>query len=215
MTRKKRLSASERRADIIRKAAGVFAAKGLHGATTREIAEVCSVNEALLYRHFRSKEILFTASIKWLYDEMMNRWLQHISTAPDGMSALCDLISFQVEGLTENPQWAANMVHAAGACKGIPEVEEILAKWFRTGHDYVAGIVRKGIQDGSIQPDVDPDAVAYLIRALVWGFSCFILVGFGKEETGYEPLEVLKNVLCPRLATDPGAHGTSSAPPEA
>jgi AcrR family transcriptional regulator len=55
-----RLTASERRGDILTASLSLFARHGLHGVTTRQIAEAAGVSEALLYRHFRSKEELYS-----------------------------------------------------------------------------------------------------------------------------------------------------------
>src|SRR5262249_62281663 len=39
----------------------VFAAKGFHGTTTRELAQAAEVSEALLFKHFPNKEALYSA----------------------------------------------------------------------------------------------------------------------------------------------------------
>src|SRR5215467_12996053 len=54
-----RLSAVDRRQQIIRAASTLFARRGYRGTTTREIAERARINEALLFRHFPSKEKLY------------------------------------------------------------------------------------------------------------------------------------------------------------
>lgn len=56
---KKKLSAEERRDSILEAAVPLFARCGFRGTTTREIAKAARVSEALLYRHFPSKEVLF------------------------------------------------------------------------------------------------------------------------------------------------------------
>src|SRR5215471_3121882 len=56
-----RLSSEERRAAIIKAVRRTFAEKGFHGTTTRELAEAAGVSEALLFKHFPTKEALFTA----------------------------------------------------------------------------------------------------------------------------------------------------------
>ena len=43
---------------ILRAATGVFAKRGVSGATTREIAQRARVNEVTLFRHFKNKEEL-------------------------------------------------------------------------------------------------------------------------------------------------------------
>jgi AcrR family transcriptional regulator len=61
-----RLSAIDRRQQILEVASGLFARKGYQGTTTREIAEEAGVNEALLFRHFPSKENLYWKLIEEL-----------------------------------------------------------------------------------------------------------------------------------------------------
>ncbi len=61
-----RLTASDRRQQILEAASGLFARKGYQGATTREIAEEAGINEALLFRHFPSKENLYWTLIEEL-----------------------------------------------------------------------------------------------------------------------------------------------------
>jgi AcrR family transcriptional regulator len=61
-----RLSAIDRRQQILEAASGIFARKGYEGSTTREIAEQAGVNEALLFRHFPTKENLYWTLIEEL-----------------------------------------------------------------------------------------------------------------------------------------------------
>ena len=56
-----RLSSEERRAAIISAVQRVFAEKGFHGTTTRELAQAAGVSEALLFKHFPNKEALYAA----------------------------------------------------------------------------------------------------------------------------------------------------------
>jgi AcrR family transcriptional regulator len=58
-----RLSSEERRQAIVEAVRGVFADKGFHGTTTRELAKAAGVSEALLYKHFPSKESLYSAML--------------------------------------------------------------------------------------------------------------------------------------------------------
>jgi AcrR family transcriptional regulator len=54
-----RLTAAARREAILEASLRLFAEHGLHGVTTRQIAEACGISEALLYRHFPGKESLY------------------------------------------------------------------------------------------------------------------------------------------------------------
>ena len=58
-----RLSSEDRRRAIVDAVKGVFADKGFDGTTTRELANAAGVSEALLYKHFPSKESLYAAML--------------------------------------------------------------------------------------------------------------------------------------------------------
>ena len=53
------LDSDERRKAIVRAAVPLFARKGFAGTTTRELAEAAGISEALLFKHFPSKQLLY------------------------------------------------------------------------------------------------------------------------------------------------------------
>jgi AcrR family transcriptional regulator len=57
----KRIPGQVRKAKIIRSAASLFAEKGFSGTKTREVAVRAGVSEALIFKHFPSKEDLYAA----------------------------------------------------------------------------------------------------------------------------------------------------------
>jgi AcrR family transcriptional regulator len=57
------MTATQRREAILRAAAPVIAQAGLHGTSVREIAEAAGVSEALLYKHFPSKQALYEEAL--------------------------------------------------------------------------------------------------------------------------------------------------------
>ncbi len=61
MANGKRMQHEKRREAILTAVAPIFARKGLHGATTRELAAAAGISEALLYKHFPSKSAIFHA----------------------------------------------------------------------------------------------------------------------------------------------------------
>ena len=58
-----RLPARDRRLQIMEAAKELFARQGFEGTTTRQIAERARVNEAIIFRHFPTKEELYWAII--------------------------------------------------------------------------------------------------------------------------------------------------------
>lgn len=56
-----RMSGSDRRNQLVEAALEVFARKGFEGTTTKEVAAAAGVTEAIIFRHFPSKQALYTA----------------------------------------------------------------------------------------------------------------------------------------------------------
>ena len=57
------MSAVARKEAIVEAVQDVFAEKGFDGTTTRDLAKAAGVSEALLYKHFPSKESLYAAML--------------------------------------------------------------------------------------------------------------------------------------------------------
>ena len=58
-----RLTGEVRKEAIVQAVRDVFAEKGFDGTTTRELAKAAGVSEALLYKHFPSKQSLYAAML--------------------------------------------------------------------------------------------------------------------------------------------------------
>jgi TetR/AcrR family transcriptional regulator len=61
---KLRLNATDRRTQILAAAMDVFSERGFHGARTRDLAEKAGVSEALIFRHFPTKEDIIRAILE-------------------------------------------------------------------------------------------------------------------------------------------------------
>ena len=69
ITTRKRISAPERRQTILVAARKLFAERGFEGAKTSRIAAAAGISEALLYRHFPSKEALYRSVLRHMVRE--------------------------------------------------------------------------------------------------------------------------------------------------
>lgn len=60
-----RMCAGDRRQQIAEVAMRLFSERGFRGTTTKEIAQAAGVSEAIIFRHFATKEELYTAIIDY------------------------------------------------------------------------------------------------------------------------------------------------------
>jgi len=59
------MCADERRLQIVKVAMRLFSERGFRGTTTKEIAQAAGVSEAIIFRHFATKDDLYTAIIDY------------------------------------------------------------------------------------------------------------------------------------------------------
>jgi TetR/AcrR family transcriptional regulator len=86
---------SEQRAAILAGAIGVFAEKGLKGATIRAVGRAAGVNSALIYYYFDDKEALFVEAIK----EVMRGLVGHLEAEKRPFAGGRDRLSYLVNGI--------------------------------------------------------------------------------------------------------------------
>ncbi len=121
MKARKRVSSEERRELILEAVIPVFAEKGFHGATTRTLAEAAGVSEALLYKHFPSKDSLYAAIfLRHLGEKTEQPETQALLAEPPSTSKLVRLLQLMFHDIAEPhddclARLMAQSVHSDGA----------------------------------------------------------------------------------------------------
>src|SRR5882762_10098949 len=95
-----RMTCEERRTKILAGVRKIFARKGLDGATTRELAREAGVSEALLYKHYPSKEALYQAMLTSCGSEFDTE-LDRINTLEASTSTLVLLVHFLTSSMVQ------------------------------------------------------------------------------------------------------------------
>ena len=86
---------SERRARILEAAVGVFADRGLKGATTRLVGQAARVNSALLYYYYDCKDALFTEAVTMV----LEKFLAHLRSRRRAFRGARERLQFLVDGV--------------------------------------------------------------------------------------------------------------------
>jgi AcrR family transcriptional regulator len=89
-----RLDSDERRKAIVLAAVPLFARNGFAGTTTRELAAAAGVSEALLFKHFPSKESLYREILALGCEG--DPALEKLATLPASTGTLVDIVRFMV-----------------------------------------------------------------------------------------------------------------------
>ena len=98
-----KMSSADRRIGIINAARKVFVEKGFYRTTTRELAEAAGVSEALLFKHFPSKEALYSAIQKSCFKEEGSRLNERLESLEPSTSALVYLVRDLVSHVLGGP----------------------------------------------------------------------------------------------------------------
>ncbi|WP_019203664.1 TetR/AcrR family transcriptional regulator [Tsukamurella sp. 1534] len=83
----KRMSGSDRRAQVLAVAAKEFAQHGLHGASTDEIAREAGITQAYVFRIFGTKKALFLELVRAAFDRLVDGMRDAVGES-DGLDAL-------------------------------------------------------------------------------------------------------------------------------
>ncbi len=85
---RRRLSAAERRDELLDAASEVFARAGYHGASLEEIAQTAGVSKALIYEHFASKRELHAELVARHASEIFRRLQANAELGTNGEDRL-------------------------------------------------------------------------------------------------------------------------------
>ncbi|MEZ4647826.1 MAG: TetR/AcrR family transcriptional regulator [Candidatus Eisenbacteria bacterium] len=188
---KKRLSADERRAQILEVAGTVFAEEGFAGAKIRQIAKACGVTEALLYKFFPSKEVLFqeTLGAKVAAADVQS----FLDTLPNDLTLeeVFGRVARRILEVGIGDEILHRLLLAA-SLSGVPETRSLYVTWRLPYIEFLSRIVAEGVERGELR-SVDPVLTARAFVGLVMDcvISCQLWNDAG--EAVREPDALIRN----------------------
>jgi AcrR family transcriptional regulator len=109
-------TAEERREEILQAAERVFAARGLHGTPTMEIAKAAGISQAYLFRLFPTKAELFSALVQRCNDRIERTFIDAAATARAAGEPVMQAMGKAYVGLLGDRHLLLNQLHAHAAC---------------------------------------------------------------------------------------------------
>jgi AcrR family transcriptional regulator len=160
-----RLSADERRRQLIDTATRLFARRGFSGTTTREIARAAGVNEAIIFRFFPHKDDLYAAILEQKSAEARTDDLIHalrdMAAADDDAGVIRTVVSQVVEHHRRDPEFLRLMLHSS--LEGHSFARQYRERHFAPFLKFLCEYVRTRQQQGRFQA-APPEA---LVRAII------------------------------------------------
>jgi AcrR family transcriptional regulator len=182
----RRLSAAERRQQLLDVSRGLFADLGFHGLSMDHLADAAGVSKPVLYQHFPSKRELYVALITDATDELETRMRLALEGTTDNRARVASAISAYFDfvgdqrfrlllGTTESGDDAVremvdrSMEGVAGAIGALIAEDAGLD---RRAADFLANAVRGLATEGARwwmeQPGMDKDEAVRLLSRLAW-----------------------------------------------
>jgi AcrR family transcriptional regulator len=188
-----RFSSADRREQILEVATGLFAQQGFQGTTTKLIAGKSGVTEALIFRHFPSKEELYWAVIERKISSAapLERLLENLKAGGDDLDIL-SRVAFEVLERRAKDQTLSRLLLYSAL-----EKHELSERFFRNYianyFDVLARFVRQGVSAGRFR-NVDPLLAARgFVGMLV--YHSWIQELFGGKEVQDFDLHVVSRAL--------------------
>jgi AcrR family transcriptional regulator len=124
------------RAEILRAADELFGEIGFEATTTREIAQSCGVNKALIHYHFAGKQDLFRAVLDRYY-EKLDATLRKALLEEEGSvrDQLWHVVDIYVDFLTANRNFSRIVQREAAGGKHLDRVVSRMVPIFERGVD--------------------------------------------------------------------------------
>ena len=194
------VSAAETRARLIKAAAEVFAERGYEGTRVADIATAAGVSNGALYAHFESKaELLAEAARSFGAHQLTALFLAD----PD--RSLLDLLVSLGAGLPgRDPRHGALVVEALVAARRDADVARLMRRHLRTRADWLVDLVTAAEADGTVDPELSPEAIARFCLVVVLGSALIESAGLPRADGGWQALiaRLAQSLAPPDLPVD-------------
>ena len=177
---------------ILDAAEELFAKQGFAATTTKQIGSAAGVNPALIHYYFGSKEGLYRALLRRLFESIMARGGQQLASVPAPDAAVRALIGVQSDTMVEHPSFPRLLAREL-VDHGMTHAGESLSRLSETLFRRLCELIRGGQEAGIFRRDMDPRFAALSAISLVPYFhiarsAVGILLDSGPEGPGEEAM---------------------------
>lgn len=158
---------TDRRSELLRIAATLFAEKGFKNTTVRDIAESAGILSGSLYHHFDSKESMVDEILSTFQDQLFAAYDDVLASDDDARTKLDRVVRISFEAIDQHPAEVAIFQNDADYL-GSFERFGYLADRGVQSRDIWLTLLNEGIETGVLRPDLDVQLVYRFIRDTVW-----------------------------------------------
>jgi TetR/AcrR family transcriptional regulator len=179
---------AETRGRILDAALSEFAANGLAGARTEQIAAAAGVNKALIYYYFESKEKLYAAALEMVSGRVRDRSMAvFLRDASPGERLLRAALDHFDRILTQREFQSLMQQEMMRMHKGEEgELPILVKRVFAPLHAMFQSLVREGIASGEL---IEVEWMQMVLAALGGNVFYFLSAPIWRQMLGYDPFD--------------------------
>lgn len=173
-----RLTAGERREQLLEVASKLFAQHGYRNTTTAQIAAAATVTEPTIYRHFPGKRELYMACVVGAWENVREQMVAAVDAEPDpagwtGALSTIGLATLRSDGRVQ--LW----LQLHGEAPGDAEIRAFAAANLREVHEFLRDVIARAQAAGGVTAAADPDVEAWMLVAVALLGATAARVGLG------------------------------------
>lgn len=166
---------SEQRSRILEAAIGVFAERGLDGATIRLVGRKASVNSALMYYYFENKDELFDEALSYVVTQFLEKAGANRPAFSSGRQRIEFLVDLVLDYYTWHPDRMRLMVIAFSMHP--QRLGAALRSVLRTSPLVPIGVLLEGMAAGHLRPANPVHAWWSLMGMCLFGLNMSSVLG--------------------------------------
>ena len=194
----RRLPSEERKKQILRCAASVFAQSNYQKARVSDIAARAGISEAAVYRHFPSKKAIFREVLHDIAGSIAMRLQEEASREQDALSAIRAMASTFYNLTADHPDQVRVQVQAISEIHD-PEIAWSLQRDHLEWMSFLNSLIEKGIEQGGIRKNADVATLVLVLDAVAMFIQTLSMLQLGEYFTEDTALKMVQHVLLPVL----------------
>jgi AcrR family transcriptional regulator len=162
------------RAVVLREAMKLFWENGYEGTSFDDLISKMSMSPSSFYNAFGSKERLYREATESFMDDAQ-KWIQGAlskegATTREAFTHLLESVAIE---FTREDLPRGCMISLSGTHHGpdLAPIRDMMTEYRAASEVYLAARIRKGVRDGDVPGDIDVDALAAFVNAIVRGLA--------------------------------------------
>ena len=193
----KKKSGDERREEIIHAVMDLAAEQGVKQVTTQAIADRVGIAQPTVFRHFKTRDAIFHATLEWIGKGLMTALAPILAGggAPD--ERLRRLLTRQLRFISQR-KGLPRLLFSERLHLEDPSLKAVVVRIMERYANQLIALLAEGVEQGCFRADLEPEETAWLIVAMIqglvmrWSLSDFAMP---LEEKGEELWRLLQPAL--------------------